>query len=76
MAFKITYSVLNADLTELHREFDTALSQVKKNLVQELPSWIGGKAFSSGNFLEDRNPANVNELLAKFHTASVTKIIQ
>ena len=65
---------MNADLTELHREFDTALSQVKKNLVQELPSWIGGKAFSSGNFLEDRNPANVNELLAKFHTVSIAEI--
>lgn len=68
MAFKITYSVLNADLTELHAEYEAAMKSVRAKLGEEFPSWIDGKPFKSGNFLEDRNPANSSELLAKFHT--------
>ncbi len=72
--FRITYSVLNADLTELHAQFEKALETVRKNLGQEYPSWIGGKAFTSGKFLEDRNPARVSELLGKFHLASTSEL--
>ncbi len=70
MAFKITYSMLNADMTEVHREFDTALEKVRKGLGAEYPSWIGNQAFRSGNFLDDKNPANTRETLARFHKIS------
>lgn len=54
-------------MSELHKEFDGALAAVKKNLGQDFPSFIAGKAVTSGKFLEDRNPADTRELLAKFH---------
>lgn len=74
MAFKITYSVLNADLTELNREFEAALEKVRSSLGQEFPSIVAGKPFESGVFLEDRNPANRSEVLAKFHTVPVSEL--
>lgn len=74
MSFRITYSVLNADLTELHREFDSAMKTVRGKLGQEFPSWIGGKAYESGKFLENRNPARTKELLAKFHMTPASEL--
>lgn len=74
MAFRITYSVLNADLTELHKEFDGALAKVKAGLGAEFPSWIGGKAVTSGTFVDDRNPADTRSLLAKFHVAPTSEL--
>lgn len=74
MTFRITYSVLNADMSELHKEFDIVLAQVKSKLGQSYPSWIGNKPFESGQFLEDRNPANTEEVLAKFHMVPVTEV--
>lgn len=74
MAFRITYSVLNADLSELHKEFDGALAKVKSSLGQELPSWIGGRAYTSGRFVVDSNPADTRQLLAKFHVTPVEEL--
>ncbi len=70
MAFKITYSMLNADMTEVNREFDAALEKVRTGLGAEYPSWIGGKALQTGKFLNDQNPANTKETLARFHKVS------
>lgn len=67
MGFKITYSMLSADMEQVHKEFDGALAKVRATLGTEFPSWIGGKAFKSGNLLEDRNPADTREVLAHFH---------
>lgn len=74
MTFRITYSVLNADLSELHREFDTVLNKVHQELGKEFPSWIDGHAFTSNEFIEDRNPADTRSLLAKFHITPPTEI--
>lgn len=74
MAFRITYSVLNADLSELHREFDQALAAVRSRLPEEFPSWIAGEPHRSGSFLEDRNPARTKELLARFHVTSAFEL--
>jgi 1-pyrroline-5-carboxylate dehydrogenase len=74
MSFKITYSVLNADLTELHNAFEKALAQVRGGLGKEYPCWIGGKAHTTGKFLEDRNPAKNSELLGRFHTLSEKEV--
>lgn len=67
MSFKITYSVLNADLSELHSQFEKSLAHVRDGLGRELPCWVAGKPLTSGQFLEDRNPARNSELLGKFH---------
>lgn len=74
MGFKITYSVLNADMTELHAQFEKAMQAVRASLGKEIPSIVGGKPFTSGKFLEDRNPARQSELLAKFHTVPVSEL--
>lgn len=74
MTFRITYSVLNADLSELHTMFEAALKKERSKLGQEFTSVIGGKAFQSGSFLEDKNPVNKSELLAKFHTLPTSEI--
>lgn len=60
MSFRITYSVLNADLTELHTEFEAALTAVRSSLGKTLTS-------GSGELLADFNPARSSELLASFH---------
>ncbi|MBS1983721.1 MAG: aldehyde dehydrogenase family protein [Bdellovibrionales bacterium] len=74
MAFKITYSVLNADMTELHKEFDAALANVKTKFGSEFPSWIDGKAVKTGHFIEDYNPADTRQLLAKFHITPLAQL--
>ncbi|MEO5970020.1 MAG: aldehyde dehydrogenase family protein [Bdellovibrionia bacterium] len=74
MAFRITYSVLEADLSQLHREFDTTLSQMERNLGTEFPSWIDGKPFQSGVFLDDKNPAKITQTLARFHSVPTSEI--
>jgi 1-pyrroline-5-carboxylate dehydrogenase len=64
MTFRITYSVLNADLTELHTQFEAALASVRASLGQRLTS--GGEK-NDGELLSDFNPARTSELLAQFH---------
>jgi 1-pyrroline-5-carboxylate dehydrogenase len=70
MAFRVTYSVLNADMTALHQAFDKTLIQVRSELGKEWPSHLGGKELRTGEFISDVNPANEREVLAKFHCAS------
>ncbi|AKT37800.1 aldehyde dehydrogenase family protein [Chondromyces crocatus] len=74
MTFRITYSVLDADMTALHAQFDEALAAVRRGLGGVFPSWIGGKAFESGDLLESRNPARPGELLARFHRTPVGEV--
>ena len=74
MSFKITYSVLDADMTEIHKAFDTSLQSVRGNLGNTFPYWTQGKAQESGSFLENYNPAKTDELLAKFHQTPVSEI--
>lgn len=74
MSFRVTYSVMNADMSELNRAFEGAVAEVRKKLGQTFPSYIGGKAFESGSLLEDRNPADTRQVLAKFHQVPVTEL--
>lgn len=67
MTFRITYSVLDADLTELHARFDAALATVRARLGAESPSWIAGKAHHSGDLLDSRNPTRPSEIIGRFH---------
>ncbi len=74
MAFKITYSIQNADLTELHKEFEAALSTNRSKLGQEYPSWVAGQAVKSGELLQSQNPANLKETLGSFHMLPTSHI--
>lgn len=67
MGFKITYSVLDADMTEVHRAFDAALTDVRGRLGGEVPSWIDGEPVTTGDLLVSVNPARTDEVLAKAH---------
>ncbi|MCP3102493.1 aldehyde dehydrogenase family protein [Myxococcus sp. K15C18031901] len=74
MSFRITYSVLDADLSALHARFDEALAAARAGLGAELPSWIAGEAYRGGVLLESRNPARPDELLASFHRTPATEL--
>jgi 1-pyrroline-5-carboxylate dehydrogenase len=67
MTFRVTYSVLEADMTELHREFDAALAVVRLDLGATFPSWVAGQPLESGDLLESRSPADTRVVLARFH---------
>lgn len=66
MAFRITYSVLEADLSQLHREFDQSLARVRAQLGRDHDSYILSAPFRSGEVLESRNPARPAEVLGRF----------
>ncbi|ADO69390.1 L-glutamate gamma-semialdehyde dehydrogenase [Stigmatella aurantiaca] len=74
MTFRITYSMLDADLSALHAQFDQTLSSVRARLGAEYPSWIAGTAYRSGDLLESRNPANPHELLGRFHRTPASEV--
>jgi 1-pyrroline-5-carboxylate dehydrogenase len=67
MTFRITYSVLDADMTEIHRQFDGALAEVRARLGATFPSYVAGKPVESGELLESRAPADTRTVLARFH---------
>ena len=72
MTFKITYSVLEADLTELNREFDAAVSLVRKEFGATFPSYVNGQSIASNDLLESRMPADTRVVLARFHRAPLS----
>jgi 1-pyrroline-5-carboxylate dehydrogenase len=74
MAFRITYSVLNADLGELHAQFDRALEAVRARFGAEFPSWVGSEPVRSRRLLESRNPADTRVVLARFHEADAAAL--
>ncbi|MFT4704073.1 MAG: 1-pyrroline-5-carboxylate dehydrogenase [Bradymonadia bacterium] len=74
MSFKITYSVLDADMSELHTAFDAALADVRSQLGVELPCWIGDEPSRSGEMMESYNPSRTTELLAKAHSATLADV--
>jgi 1-pyrroline-5-carboxylate dehydrogenase len=74
MGFKITYSAMSGDLTEVHKQFDQTLQGVVAKLGDEYPSWIGGQAVRTGAFMDDRNPADTRQLLGRFHAVSLLEI--
>lgn len=67
MAFKITYSVLDADMTEVHKAFDAALAEVRGELGREVPSWVGGEPVTTGALITSSNPARSDEVLVRAH---------
>ena len=76
MTFRITYSVLDADMTEVHKAFDAALERVRGQLGVEIPSWVAGEPVRTGRFLVSDNPSRTSEILAKAHEATMDHVDQ
>lgn len=74
MSFRVTYSTLQADLSELHRAFDAALLSVRSSPVRTFPSWVDGQPVESGELFDSRPPSDSRQLLARFHRASSAQI--
>ncbi len=74
MAFRITYSVLDADMSEVHRAFDGALAAVQARFGEECPSWVNDRPVRSDSFLESYNPADTGSLLARAHAYDVANL--
>ncbi|MGV3620929.1 MAG: aldehyde dehydrogenase family protein [Archangium sp.] len=66
MTFRITYSVLDADMEQLHKEFDGALNSLK--LGREFGGRLGGASFTN------RNPSRPDQTLATYKTATSADI--
>jgi len=74
MSFRITYSVVNADMSELNREFDAAMDDVRRRLGQTFPSWVDGKPLETNRFLESRSPVDTDVVIARFHAAGAEDV--
>ncbi len=70
MTFRITYSVLSADMSEVHALFDDALAKVRGQLGGTVPTWVDGGARTDGALLTSTNPARIDELLCRAHAAT------
>lgn len=70
MSFRITYSVVNADLTELHRAFEDAVVSMRSGLGRTFPSWVGGRPCDGGALFESRAPSDKRLVLGHFHRAT------
>lgn len=73
MTFRITYSVLDADMSEVHAAFDVALTSAREKRGAVVPSWVDGEAVETGTFLESHSPID-GALLCKAHVADVAHV--
>jgi 1-pyrroline-5-carboxylate dehydrogenase len=74
VSFRITYSVLDADLKLLHQELDQALERTRSALGAEHPSWVDGKPAKTHHLFDNRNPADRRQLLGRFHAANAAMV--
>lgn len=73
MTFRITYSVLDADMSEVHAAFDDGLSSARGKRGAVVPSWIDGEAVESGELLSSHSPID-GALLCQAHAAPVSDL--
>lgn len=76
MTFRITYSVLDADMTEVNQAFDAAVESVRGKLGADIPSWVGGEPVRTGDLIVSDNPARTGEVLAKAHAVTTDHVAQ
>ncbi|MDE2038618.1 MAG: aldehyde dehydrogenase family protein [Elusimicrobia bacterium] len=73
--FKVTYSAINADMSEFHKLFDQGLAWARKGMGAEHPLIIDGKAVKgAGEPLADVSPINTDWLLGRFAAASPRQV--
>ena len=74
--FKLTYATMFNPPEELHAQFDAALAKVKANLGQEHGMIIDGKDVFTAEKFEDRNPANIDQVLGIFQKGTAVEAAQ
>lgn len=74
MSFRITYSFVGADMTELHRAFDHAAATMRTTLGRTFPSWVEGRPVESGDLLASYAPSDRRVVLGHFHRASAADV--
>jgi 1-pyrroline-5-carboxylate dehydrogenase len=69
---KVTYATMSADqMSDLHRELDAAIEQVKAGFGQSHPMFINGRAVEgAGQPFEDRSPIDTRILIGRFTSAT------
>ncbi len=65
-SFKLTYATMFNPPEELHQRFEQALAKLRANLGQEYAMIIDGKEVFAAEKIENRNPANTDEVLGIF----------
>ncbi len=70
-SFKLTYATMHNPPEELHQHFDEALAKIRAHLGQEYAMIIDGKDVFASEKIEDRNPANTDEVLGVFQKGTV-----
>lgn len=68
-SFKITYSALNADMTQVHREFDETMKALKSELGRTIPSIVNGKPVQTERVNKKFSPVNTSLLIANYLVA-------
>ena len=71
-SFKITYSALNANMDQIHAEFDQAHQALRAELGWTTPSIINGKPYQGDRMNRKMNPANTGELIAQYAVVNDT----
>lgn len=69
---KITYATMSADqMSDLHRDLDAAIEQVRAGLGSSHPMFIQGRAVEgAGEAFEDRSPIDTRILIGSFTSAT------
>ena len=69
---KVTYATMSADqMSELHRDLDVAIEQVKDGFGESHPMFINGRAVDgAGAAFEDRSPIDTRILIGRFTSAT------
>jgi len=68
--FRITYSALNADLSEVHKAFDETYAKLKSELGYSVPSIVNGKPVQTDRVNKKFSPTDTALLIANYHTVS------
>ena len=71
--FKLTYATMFNPPEALHVQFDAALAKVKASLGKEHGMIIDGKEVFTAEKFEDRNPANIDQVLGIFQKGTAVE---
>jgi len=73
--FKITYSTLGANMDAFHREYDKAVTAIKKKMGKTYPHLINNRPIRGrGEIFSSTNPADARMVLAHFRQATAEEM--
>jgi 1-pyrroline-5-carboxylate dehydrogenase len=72
--FRITYSVMDADMSALHEGFESALQAARALTPVRLTSWIDHQPVATGRVHAQTGPANTAEVISETEQAGPTEL--